>query len=187
MTGYGLGILFRCVTTGRCKGYINTLKVIVMFQLTNGYLLASEGVCRSGTSRRTKQQQLVGLENFNTGSGQDFSEIFSGCSSLQELNLSTFDTRNADYAYLSEGQYENWMFLSFMSGCSGLKKVTFGPYFSFDGNGNCPGGYKFGMPAASAVEGWDGNWYDADGNAYAPSAIPEQTAATYYAVNPVNP
>ena len=132
-------------------------------------------------------ETIVGLENFNTGSGQDFSEIFSGCSSLQELNLSTFDTRNADYAYLSEGQYENWMFLSFMSGCSGLKKVTFGPYFSFDGNGNCPGSYKFGMPAASAVEGWDGNWYDADGNAYAPSAIQEETAKTYYAVKPVNP
>ena len=66
-----------------------------------------------------------------------------------------------------------------------LEKVTFGPYFSFDGDGSAPNGYKLAMPVASGVTGWDGNWYDAQGNAYAPSAIPEETAGTYYAVNPV--
>ena len=34
---------------------------------------------------------------------------------------------------------------------------------------------------------WQWRRYDADGNAYAPSEIPEETAATYYAVNPVAP
>ena len=60
-------------------------------------------------------------------------------------------------------------------------------YFSFDGIGNCPNGYKFQMPSATNVEGWDGKWYTADGTGYLPSEIPEMTAATYYAVKPVTP
>jgi hypothetical protein len=43
------------------------------------------------------------------------------------------------------------------------------------------------MPAASKVAGWDGKWYTADGTGYLPSEIPELTAATYYAVNPLKP
>jgi len=130
-------------------------------------------------------EEIKGLENWDTSKGQDFSEIFSGCGSLKELNLSSFDTRNADPKYLSSGQYENWVFLRFMSGCSGLQKVTFGPYFDFDGIGNCPSSYKFSMASASGVEGWDGKWYNAEtGEAFAPSEIPELTAATYVAVKP---
>jgi len=132
-------------------------------------------------------EYVIGLENFDTSSGHDFSEMFSGCGSLKELNLSTFDTHLADPAYWTYADCENWVFLRFMSGCSSLEKVTFGPSFSFDGKGNCPDSYKFVMPAASNVEGWDGYWYDAQGNAYAPADIPEETAATYYAVNPVTP
>ena len=130
-------------------------------------------------------EAVIGLETFDTTSGQDFSEMFSGCSSMKELNLSTFDTRQANSKYLNDGKYTNLMFLRFMSDCNKLEKVTFGPYFSFDGDGSAPNGYKLVMPAASGVTGWDDNWYDAQGNAYAPSAIPEETAGTYYAVNPV--
>jgi surface protein len=132
-------------------------------------------------------ESIVGLENWNTDQGQDFSETFSGCGSLKELNISTFNTSNADYKYLSSGQYENWVLLRFMSSCNSLEKVTFGPNFSFDGIGNCPNGYKFVMPSATKVAGWDGKWYTADGTGYLPSAIPEMTAATYYAVNPLKP
>ena len=132
-------------------------------------------------------ESIQGLENFDTRNGQDFSEMFSNCYALKELNLSTFDTRNANAQYLSSGAYENWVFLRFMEYCTGLEKVTFGPYFSFDGDGSAPNGYKFVMPAASNVEGWDGKWYTADGTGYLPSEIPEMTAATYYAVNPLKP
>ena len=125
-------------------------------------------------------KHVYGLENWDTSKGNDFSEMFSGCGSLKELNLSSFDTRNAN-----SNPSGNWVFLRFMTGCSGLEKVTFGPYFSFDGIGNCPDGYKFVMPGATGVDGWDGYWYDAKGNAYAPADIPEETAGTYYAVNPV--
>jgi surface protein len=132
-------------------------------------------------------ERIVGLENWNTTSGHDFNEMFSGCGSLKELNLSTFDTRNADAKHLTEGKYENGVFMSFTSGCGSLEKITFGPNFSFDGIGNCPNGYKFVMPSATKVAGWDGKWYTADGTGYLPSEIPEETAATYYAVKPVNP
>lgn len=129
-------------------------------------------------------KKIIGLENFVTTSGHDFSEMFSGCGSLKELNLSTFDTRQANSKYLNDGRYTNQMFQSFMGGCTKLEKITFGPYFSFDGDGSAPNNYKFVMPAASSVPGWDGNWYDAEGNAYAPSAIQEEKAGTYYAVKP---
>ena len=127
-------------------------------------------------------KEIKGLENWNTAKGNDFSEMFSGCGNLKELDLSNFDTRNAN-----KNPSGNWVFLRFMDSCTGLEKVTFGPYFSFDGIGTCPNGYKFVMPSATNVEGWDGKWYTADGTGYLPSAIPEETAATYYAVKPVNP
>jgi surface protein len=126
-------------------------------------------------------EEVIGLENFDTSKGDNFSEMFSGCGKLKELDLSSFDTRNADH--LKEG---DWVFLRFITGCTGLEKITFGPYFDFDGVG-CADGYKFVMPAASNVEGWDGKWYTADGTGYLPSEIPEMTAATYYAVNPLKP
>ncbi len=130
-------------------------------------------------------ERVVGLENFVTTSGHDFSEMFSGCGSLKELNLSSFDTRNADPAYGTYAGVENWVFLRFLNGCTSLEKITFGPYFDFDGIGNCPDGYKFSMPSASNVEGWDGKWYNVEtGVGYLPSELPEKTAATYVAVNP---
>ena len=130
-------------------------------------------------------EYVVGLENWDTSSGHDFSEMFSGCGSLKELNLSSFDTRNADPAYWTYADCANWVYLRFLSGCTKLEKITFGPYFDYDGIGNCPASYKFSMPAASGVEGWDGYWYNAEtGEAFAPSEIPEYTAATYVAVKP---
>ena len=130
-------------------------------------------------------EKIIGLENFVTTSGHDFSEMFSGCGSLKELNLSTFDTRQANSKYLNDGRYTNLMFQSFMGGCTKLEKITFGPYFSFDGDGSAPTNYKLVMPAASGVPGWDGHWYHVQtGVGYQPSEIPEETAATYVAVNP---
>ena len=124
-------------------------------------------------------EEVIGLENWNTAKGDNFSEMFSGCGKLKELDLSSFDTRNADH--LKEG---DWVFLRFISGCTGLEKITFGPYFDFDGVG-CADGYKFQMPSATNVEGWDDYWYNAaTGEKFLPSEIPEMTAATYVAVNP---
>ena len=130
-------------------------------------------------------ESIVGLENWDTSKGNDFSEMFSSCSSLKELNLSGFDTRNAYSTAETYPGIANWCFLRFISGCNSLEKITFGPYFDFDGVGNCPNDYKFSMVSATNVEGWDGKWYNAEtGEGFAPSEIPEMTAATYVAVKP---
>ena len=124
-------------------------------------------------------ERVIGLENWDTSKGNDFSEMFSGCGNLKEVNLSSFDTRNANV-----NPSGNWVFLRFLSGCNKLEKITFGANFDYDGVG-CSDEYRFVMPSASGVEGWDGNWYNATtGEAFAPADIPEKTAATYVAVKP---
>jgi surface protein len=132
-------------------------------------------------------EKIIGLEKWNTQSGQDFSEMFNQCYALKELDLSTFVTVQSDRAYITYYPWTNNMFHSFLSGCNSLEKITFGPSFSFDGNGTAPADCVCKIPAATNVEGWDGKWYTADGTGYLPSEIPEETAATYYAVKPVNP
>jgi surface protein len=130
-------------------------------------------------------EKIIGLENWNTANGNDFSEMFSGCGSLKELDLSSFNTRNANSNPQTYPGVENLVYVRFLSGCNKLEKITFSADFDYDGVGNCPAGYTFNMPAASGVDGWDGKWYNADtGIAYAPAEIPELTAATYLAVKP---
>ena len=38
--------------------------------------------------------QELNLSNFNTNNVTNMSDMFSGCSSLKELNLSNFNTKN---------------------------------------------------------------------------------------------
>ena len=129
-------------------------------------------------------ETIIGLENWNTSKGQTFEEMFDGCKSLKELDLSGFDTRSSNVNFKSQVNGANMFLYQFINGCTSLEKITFGPYFSFDGDGTAPDGYKFVMPSA-AVEGWDGKWYNAaTGVGYLPSEIPEETAATYVAVKP---
>ena len=44
-------------------------------------------------------EQIIGLENFETSNATRFYEMFSGCASLQSVNLSSFDTTNIDNMY----------------------------------------------------------------------------------------
>ena len=130
-------------------------------------------------------EKIIGLENWNTAKGNDFSEMFSGCGSLKELDLSSFNTRNANSNRETYPGIENLVYVRFLAGCNKLEKITFSADFDYDGVGNCPAGYDFVMCTASGVPGWDGKWYNADtGVAYAPAEIPELTAATYVAVKP---
>ncbi len=131
-------------------------------------------------------ETIIGLENWNTAKGQTFEEMFDGCKSLKVLDLSGFDTRSSNVSFKSQVNGKNLILQEFLNGCTSLEKITFGPYFSFDGDGSATGNLVFKMISATDVEGWDGNWYDAEGNAYAPSDILEETARTYYAVKPSN-
>ena len=132
-------------------------------------------------------EEIIGLDKWVTTSGQDFGEMFTDCSSLKSLDLSSFDTTNAQDSYVNASNGDgNDRFHYFLTGCNSLEKITLGKNFSFDGDGSFTK-WTFEMPSATNVNGWDGNWYDAKGNPYAPSAILEETEATYYAVNPVKP
>ena len=132
-------------------------------------------------------EEIIGLDKWVTTNGQDFGEMFTGCSSLKVLDLSSFDTTNAQDSYVNTSNGDgNDRFHYFLTGCNSLEKITLGENFSFDGDGSFTK-WTFAMPSATNVNGWDGYWYDADGNAYAPSDIPEETARTYYAVKPVTP
>lgn len=100
--------------------------------------------------------------------------MFYNCSSLTYLDLSCWDTSNVTSMY------------DMFNGCSRLQTVTLGDKFSFNGATdarltNLP------TPDPNYIPGADGYWYTADGTRYAPSEIPNNTAATYYAVEPVTP
>lgn len=100
--------------------------------------------------------------------------MFYNCSSLTYLDLSCWDTSNVTYMG------------DMFGGCNRLQTVTLGDKFSFNGATdarltNLP------TPNPAYIPGADGYWYTADGTRYAPSEIPNNTAATYYAVKPVTP
>ena len=135
-----------------------------------------------------KLEEINGIENWNTSKGASFAEMFSGCKAMKVLDLSSFNTRGADESY----QYHYSNVVDFSEGYErmfnnmpALEKLIISADFFFDGDGKVTTeSYKVSLPAPNNAEG---KWYDADGNAYLPSEIPEETAATYYAVNPVNP
>ena len=125
--------------------------------------------------------QIIGLENWDTSNGLVFEEMFAGCPALKELNLSSFNTRNALDKYKSQADTYNG-YQNMFTGTNGLEKLVLGADFSFDGDGKVTtASYKLSLPAPNNSEGV---WYDEAGNAYAPADIPEETAGTYYAVKP---
>ena len=125
--------------------------------------------------------QIIGLENWDTSNGLIFEEMFAGCPALKELNLSSFNTRNALDKYKSQADTYNG-YQNMFTGTNALEKLVLGADFSFDGDGKVTtASYKLSLPAPNNSEGV---WYDEAGNAYAPADIPEETAGTYYAVKP---
>ena len=104
--------------------------------------------------------------NFVTTSVTNMSSMFEGCSSLEALDLTTFNTSavtNMDNMF---------------KGCINLEVVNLGPNFAFKSTS----GY---LPAQTSdnVENADGNWYNMETMVgYAPSAIPNNTAASYTSI-----
>ena len=130
-------------------------------------------------------ETIIGLENWNTANGKTFDEMFNSCHKLKEVNLSSFDTRNAVPDYIQENGEDTEGFQYMFNGVYSLEKITLGKYVSFDGNGTVIHD-KLTLPAPNSnIPGADGKWYDiATGTGYAPSEIPEETEATYVAVKP---
>ena len=125
-------------------------------------------------------KEIKGLDKWNTSACRAFQEMFIGCTHLEELDLSSFDTRNASVNWLdpirndgSHGEMTN-MF----SGMRRIKKIRFGKNFKFDGDGTCT---KITPPSVGEdVENRDGSWYTAKGEELWKEIIPEGVAATYF-------
>ena len=91
--------------------------------------------------------------------------MFEGCSSLESLDLSSFDTSSVLELRRT------------FVGCSSLREVSLGAGFVFkDPDGALP------TPDPASIPGADGRWYAASGSSYAPADVPSGKADTYYAV-----
>lgn len=122
-------------------------------------------------------QKIDGLETWNTSNCVCFAEMFHGCGSLKEINLSSFDTRKANRGTPISGNGDvSYGLQDMFSGCSSLKKLILSENFTRFGNGTIGSGYYAYFPTPTS-----GYWYTIDGNAYAPADVPALTAATYYA------
>ena len=129
-------------------------------------------------------EKIDGLETWNTSKGVCFGEMFRSCGSLKEIDLSSFDTRNADEGTPISGNNSTSYGLWYMfAGCNSLKKLTLGENFTRYGNGNISSGNYayFPTPTTNAHKDADGMWYTMDGNGYAPADVPDLTAGIYYA------
>lgn len=109
-----------------------------------------------------KLSTIGNLSNWNVSNVQNMSGLFYGCVNITRLDLSGWN--NAATTNTAEMFY----------GMNRLRKITVGANFNFNGA-------TLPTPDPTYIRGADGNWYDSTGKAYAPSAIPNKTAGTYYA------
>lgn len=131
-------------------------------------------------------ETIYGLENFDTSKSVCFAQMFRGCSKLKELDLSSFDTRNADSGSItSDNGSTSGCTWQMITNTHQLEKITLGKYFTFEGKGvDIVPAEDIGTlptPSATHIEDADGNWYTEDFAAYAPADVPNLTEVTYYA------
>ncbi|QDJ27909.1 hypothetical protein BHS01_04915 [Lactococcus paracarnosus] len=131
--------------------------------------------------------EIIGLENLDVSALPNYRYMFSGCSSLKSLNLSSFDT--------TRFQTSLPPISNMFKGCDSLTSLTLGDKFSFSPFINSPNSDPF-LPNPKALNSWEtstGKWIREDGNSKAYSPIDfitnygkgDLTAGTYIAeVNP---
>ena len=122
-------------------------------------------------------QSIVGLDKIDTSNSKSFCEMFAN-SGLVELDLSNFNTLNADSTYVDPYNNEQGGMTQIFRGMTALKKIKLGENFSFNGKGNtATGGFPF-----YTTDGKTGEWYSEDLKTYKPGGIPNRTKMTYYAI-----
>ena len=122
-------------------------------------------------------QSIVGLDKIDTSNSKSFCEMFAD-SGLVELDLSNFNTLNADSTYIDPYNNEQGGMTQIFRGMTALKKIKLGENFSFNGKGNTASG---GFPSYT-TDGKTGEWYSEDLKTYKPDGIPNRTKMTYYAI-----
>ena len=132
----------------------------------------------------SKLTKIIGLENFDTSKGVDFQEMFNGCSKLKELDLSSFDTRNAkDGVSISTNGGKSGTLQNMFADTVRLEKIVLGENFSFNGDGTTTSKKGvFPTPNSDYIKNADGNWYNEEGQVFVATDIPSLVADIYYAV-----
>lgn len=149
-------------------------------------------------------QNCTHLKNLNvsgwdTGACTDMSFMFGSDSAciLENIDVSRWNTSKVTtmksmfqrQSALTFLDFSNWNTFSvtnmsaIFNNCNSLKKIILGEKFSFNGNGSATGSNVAVIPTPNSanIPGADGNWYDVNGNAIAPSTVPDKTFGVYYA------
>lgn len=124
--------------------------------------------------RKCKGMTELNLSGWNVSNVANMSYIFTGCETIEKLNLSGWNNANASNV---SGMFNTM---------NKLSEVVLGANFSFSGNGSTT--CVFPTPNSSYIDWADGKWYNAETRVgYTPVNVPNNTAATYVAVQPVVP
>lgn len=126
----------------------------------------------------TRLTEVIGLDLIDTSKSKSFVEMFSH-SSIAKLNLSNFDTTNADSSvrdpYNNDSCGMNRMFY----GMTKLREIKLGEKFNFAGNGKCN---PVAVLPTPSLNGASGKWHSADCITYAAEDVPSNVLMTYYAI-----
>ena len=157
---------------------------ISCFDLSSVYVI-------SGAFRKCSSlQKVIGIKKLCSTITYRFEHCFDGCSSLESLDLSEWDTSSV-VAYDKKNDHDNVVrcpVSALFTGCSKLRILKLGKSFSFYCNhGNDVAGNVYPpAPSFNYIDGADGYWYaESDGTKYNPADIPSGKADTYYAVKPM--
>lgn len=173
-------------TSSKCKYYS------AMFHSNANEYLDVSGFDTSGAvslfsmfEANYKLKAIKGLDGFDTSNCHAFEEMFNNCYLLEELDLSSFDTRKADSdtpARSDGSTYKSQCTSGMIIGCRGLKKIVLGKNFTFEGDGTSAANKVSYLPTPSSkyIDGADGNWYAEDGTVYIPADVPNLTYSAYY-------
>lgn len=143
---------------------------------------------------------IYGLDTWDTSNGQNFQEMFSACYNLKELNLTSFNTNNANETYVdpvkNETTYGMWRFFGVKSTTDDtvedmppktLKILKLGSNFNFSGNGINTTGKNYATlftPDVSYIPNSEGCWFKEDETTCSYDEIPNLTEGNYYTSHP---
>lgn len=107
--------------------------------------------------------ETLDVSKWDTSACTDMYQTFRQCYALTELDLSNWNTAKVT------------TFSNMLLNTRNLRKLSLGSGFSWNSTFTVP------APSSSYIDGATGNWYDVNGNAIAPTAVPDKTFGVYYA------
>lgn len=139
----------------------------------------------------TKVEKFIGLEKLDTSNVKNFYDMFLNCYSLKELDLSNFDTRQADDNWIdpqrgySMAETDQSAMDSMLKNLRSLEKIIIGPNFYFEGNPEKPSSKIAYFTDPTNIAGFDG-WYTEDGSMKYDSASIPNGEGVYYSTKSNN-